>query len=194
MGDPKLSPEQAQWLEQLRGTLQSLRDEQRARFDRCTPLGDLIDDRWRKAEYLGFGEGSSIYDACLVLGDVKVGKKCWIGPYTVLDGSGGLEIGDFVTISSGVHIYTHDNIMQTLTSGAQPIVRTPVRIMSNVYIGAKAIINKGLTIDHHSVIAANSFVKGDVPAYSIMAGTPARKIGEVVLNGDNAELVYDRRT
>jgi acetyltransferase-like isoleucine patch superfamily enzyme len=193
MGGANLTPEQTTFLEQLRGTLQSLRDEQRTDFNRCTQLGDLLDDRWYKARYLGFGEGSSIYDASLVIGSVSVGNKCWIGPYTVLDGSGSLEIGDFVTISSGVHIYTHDNIKQTLTSGAQPIARKPVRILNNVYIGANSIINKGLTIHHHCVVAANSFVNTDVEPYSIVGGTPARKIGQVVIDGNDVNFCYDNR-
>ena len=33
------------------------------------------------------------YDSVLVIGDVQVGKNTWIGPFVVLDGSGGLEIG-----------------------------------------------------------------------------------------------------
>ncbi len=192
MEAPYLTPNQEVLLDQLRGTLQSLRDQQRATFNRCTSLGDLLDHRWRKAQFLGFGEGSTIYDASLVIGTVKVGAKCWIGPYTVLDGSGGLDIGDFVTISSGVHIYTHDNVRQTLTSGMHPIVRKPVRIANNVYIGANAIINKGLVVNHHCVIAANSFVNTDVEPYSIMGGTPAIKIGRVVINGNSVDFDYGR--
>lgn len=44
------------------------------RWRRTLPFGDYIVDRWKKAECLGFGEGSSIYDSSLVFGDVKVGK------------------------------------------------------------------------------------------------------------------------
>ena len=34
----------------------------------------------------------------MIIGDVKVGKNTWIGPNVILDGSGGLEIGDYVCI------------------------------------------------------------------------------------------------
>ena len=54
--------------------------------NRVLPIGDYISDRWEKAKYLGFGENSSIYDSSLVLGTVQVGKDCWIGPFTILDG------------------------------------------------------------------------------------------------------------
>jgi hypothetical protein len=63
---------------------------------------------------LGFGEDISAYDSCLVIGDVKVGKGCWIGPFAILDGYGGLTIGDCCTISAGAHIYTHYSVARTL--------------------------------------------------------------------------------
>src|SRR5688572_16453516 len=74
--------------------------EKRTKFGRVLPLADYLVDRWDKARVLGFGKGTNVYDSCLVIGDVKVGKDCWIGPFTILDGSGGLEIGDGCTISA----------------------------------------------------------------------------------------------
>lgn len=91
--------------EQLRAFWAAARDEVDARFHRTLPLGDYVVDRWEKARSLGFGEGTSIYDSSLVLGDVRVGARTWIGPFTVLDGSGGLEIGDTCSVSAGVQIY-----------------------------------------------------------------------------------------
>ena len=40
---------------------------------------------------------------------ISFGKDIWIGYFCHIDGSGGLEIGDNVTFSSGVHVYTHDS-------------------------------------------------------------------------------------
>ena len=81
----------------LRELHEQLRDEMRARWQRAVPFADELFDRWERARYLGFGEGTSIYDASVVLGDVTVGEKTWIGPFTVLDGSGGLRIGRIAT-------------------------------------------------------------------------------------------------
>lgn len=75
--------------EELIEILKKLRDEKKNNFGRTVPLGDLIFDRWEAAKFLQFGEQTSIYDSSLVLGDVKVGRDTWIGPFTVLDGSGG---------------------------------------------------------------------------------------------------------
>jgi acetyltransferase-like isoleucine patch superfamily enzyme len=144
------------------------------RWHRSLPFGDYVVDRWAKAKALGFGGGSSIYDSALVLGDVKVGRNTWIGPFTVLDGSGGLEIGDNCSVSAGVQIYSHDTVNWATSGGTAPPDRAPVRIGSNCYIGPNAIISKGVTIGDGCVIGANSLVNRDVPTGRRVWGTPAR--------------------
>ena len=52
-------------------------------YNRSLPFADMLFDRWERAKLLGFGEGTSIYDSCVVLGNVKVGKNTWIGPNTL---------------------------------------------------------------------------------------------------------------
>ncbi|MBP9888353.1 MAG: acyltransferase [Leptospiraceae bacterium] len=145
----------------------------KSRFNRILPSGDYIFDRWEKARFAGFGEGTSVYDSCLILGDVKVGKNCWIGPYTILDGSGhGLEIGDNCNISSGVHIYTHDTTKTVLYG--KSIQQAPVKIGNNVYIGPNSIISMGVTIANFVVIGTQSFVNRDIPDWHKAYGTPAK--------------------
>jgi acetyltransferase-like isoleucine patch superfamily enzyme len=144
----------------------------RERFARVLPLADYFVDRWDKGRMLGFGEGTSVYDSSLVIGDVKMGQRCWVGPFTVLDGSGGLEIGDACTFSAGSQVYTHDSIDATLTGA--PIVRSPVRIGHRVYVGPNAVIARGVTIGDDVVIGANSLVLDDVPTGARAAGNPAR--------------------
>jgi acetyltransferase-like isoleucine patch superfamily enzyme len=151
-------------------------------FSRSLPFADTLLDRWERAKTLGFGENSNIYDSSLVLGHPKVGKNCWIGPFTILDGSGGLEIGDYCTISSGVHIYSHDNVLQTLSSGKSPIERAPVVLHNNVYVGPNVVISKGIHIGEFSVIGAFSFVKHSIPSHSIAVGQPAKVIGKVEID------------
>lgn len=144
------------------------------RWNRSLPFADYIVDRWQKAQSLGFGEGSSIYDSSLVLGDVQVGKNTWIGPFTVLDGSGHLVIGDNCSISAGVQIYTHDTVAWATSGGTESVERSPVSIGSCCYIGPNSIISKGITIGDGCVIGANSFVNTDIPSGSKAWGTPAR--------------------
>ncbi len=95
-------------LQGLRWLQRRLQREKLEGFKRRVPFGDLITDRWENAQEYGFGTGSSSYDNVLILGDVTVGNHTWIGPNVILDGKGGLTIGDHCAISAGVQIYFHD--------------------------------------------------------------------------------------
>lgn len=159
-------------------------------FNRSLPFAETLLDRWERAKKLGFGDNSSIYDSALVFGDTKVGANVWIGPNTIIDGSGGLTIGDFCTISVGVHIYTHDNVKQTLTSGKHPIERSPVQIGNNVYIAPNAIITKGVSIGNFCIIGAHAFVNKDVPDNSIVIGQPAKVVGSITFENDEPHFNY----
>jgi acetyltransferase-like isoleucine patch superfamily enzyme len=149
-----------------------------AKWQRSLPFGDYIVDRWERAASLGFGPGASIYDSAIVLGEVRVGEKTWIGPSTVLDGSGGgLEIGGFCSISAGVQIYTHDTVAWALSGGTAPVERAPVSIGCRCYLGPNVVVSKGVSIGDGCIIGANSFVNSDIPAGSRAWGTPARVVG-----------------
>lgn len=168
-----LGADRARVLGELFDGVTALVEEKQRRFQRVLPFGDYLVDRWDKARVLGFGEGTSIYDASLVIGDVRVGRDCWIGPFTVLDGSGGLTIGDRTTVSAGAHIYTHDSV-DNVRDRAAPIVRSPTRIGSRVYLGPNVVVARGVTIGDDAVVGANSFVNRDVPAGARAVGNPAR--------------------
>lgn len=158
--------------------LSKMRQWMRANHHRILPVGDLFSDRWEKARYAGFGEGTSVYDSCLILGDVRVGSHTWIGPFTILDGSGGgLEIGDHCSISAGVQIYTHDSVKRALSAGVEPLDLAPTKIGSRCYIGPHAVICKGVTIGDGCVVGAHSLVQTDIPAGSRAHGSPVKVRG-----------------
>ena len=168
--------------------------ELRTQFDRSLPFADAQFDRWDRAKSLGFGEKTSIYDSSALFGTVTVGSNTWIGPFTVLDGSGGgLTIGDHCSISAGVHIYTHDTVLWAVSGGVQTARKSAVKIGSNTYIGAQSVIVAGVTIGERCVIAANSLVNRDVPDGTIVGGTPARTLGHVEGEGADARLVFSRQ-
>jgi acetyltransferase-like isoleucine patch superfamily enzyme len=164
-------------LRDLRAFWLERRREVNARFQRSLPLADYVVDRWEKAKELGFGEGTSLYDSVLVLGDVKVGRDTWIGPFVVLDGSGGLQIGSHCSISAGVHVYTHETVEWALSGGEAAAERAPTRIGDNCYIGPNTVIAKGVKIGSGCAIGANSLVLHDIPAGSKAFGTPCRVVG-----------------
>ncbi len=175
----------------LRAVRRETDDDLRRRFDRSLSFCDTLFDRWERAERLGFGEGASVYDSALIFGDVRVGEQTWIGPYTLLDGSGGgLTIGAYCSISAGVQIYTHDTVMWALSGGRAESRREPVAIGDRCYFGSMAIVEAGVEIGDQAVVAANSFVDTPVAARTIVGGSPARRLGRVEETDDGITLVY----
>ncbi|MBK9723082.1 MAG: acyltransferase [Saprospiraceae bacterium] len=146
------------------------REALRQSYKRVLSVNELFSDRWEKARYLGFGEKSSIYDSALVYGDVKVGKNTWIGPFVILDGSGGLKIGDNCSISAAVHIYSHDTVQWAVSGGVAPYEYAPVVIGNNCFIGPHTVIAKGVSLGNGCIIGAHSFINKSYPDGSKVVG------------------------
>ncbi len=155
------------------------REKIKKSYKRVLPFSEEITDRFDKARFLDFGKGSSIYDNSFVFGDVEVGRDTWIGPFTILDVSGGLKIGANCSISAGVHIYTHDTVAWALSGGKKGYEYSGVEIGNNCHIGANTIIVKGVRIGNGCAIGACSFIKNDIPDNSVAFGTPAKVVGKV---------------
>lgn len=146
--------------------------------DRFLSIPDYFIDRWERASLMGFGKDSSVYDSCLVLGDVRVGENTWIGPYTILDGSGEfLKIGNNCTISAGVQIYTHNSVDKTIYGEA--VKQSSVEIGNNCYIGPNSIVTMGVKIGNRVVIGANSLVTQDIPDDTKTYGLPAKEFHKI---------------
>jgi len=172
----KVQSAQARCLLELRSLWASENRFYQKKWKRSLPFGEMIVDRWVRAKALGFGKNSSIYDSALVFGRVKVGASTWIGPFCILDGTGGLEIGDFCSISAGTQIYTHDTVLWARSGGRHSPQRAKVKIGSRCYLGPNVIISKGVTIGPGCVIGANSFVNRNIPAGVKAWGNPVRII------------------
>lgn len=176
------NPRQTELYQQLLELWSQLQGDVNNQWQRTLPFADYLVDRWEKARRLGFDEGSSIYDSSLVLGDVRVGKNTWIGPFTILDGSGGLEIGSFCSISAGVQIYSHDTVEWAISGGKASPERAPTQIGDRCYIGPNTVIAKGVSIGDGCIIGANSLVLQDLPEGSKAYGTPCRVVGKVMID------------
>lgn len=113
-----------------------------------------------------------------IIGEPAIGDDVWIGAFTVIDASGGLEIGLGCDVSSGVQIYTHSTVARCVTDRASPIARAATSIGRNVHIGANAIVLMGTTIGDYSIVAAGAVVREftEAPPYSLIVGVPARVI------------------
>jgi acetyltransferase-like isoleucine patch superfamily enzyme len=114
-----------------------------------------------------------------ILGSPEIGEDCWIGAFTLLDGSGGLTIGRGCHISSGAQLYSHSTVKRVLSGGAEPIERAPTHIGNFVHVGAGAVILMGSTIGDYCVIGAGAVVlqHSVFPAHSVIAGVPAKILG-----------------
>lgn len=121
-----------------------------------------------------------------IIGEPKIGKNTWIGMFCVIDASGGLEIGENCSIAAGVHIYTHDTVKKRVLKGVREA--SPTKIGDNCYIGPNSVIRRGVTIGNNCVVGALSYVNKDVPPFTVVAGTPAKKIGIVTEN----EVIYKK--
>ena len=109
--------------------------------------------------------------------NIKVGKNVFINSGCCFQDQGGIEIGDNVLIGQQVVIATinHDLIPQKRAN----MFPAPVKIGSDVWIGAHATILSGVTIGNGAVVAAGAVVTKDVAPNTVVAGIPARKVKEI---------------
>jgi acetyltransferase-like isoleucine patch superfamily enzyme len=113
------------------------------------------------------------------LAQLHIGEGTEIGDRTIINASRRIEIGARCSISWDCEISDTDFHQVILADEQRPPKTQPVIIENDVWIGSRCLILKGVTIGHHSVIAAGSVVRRDVPPYSLMAGNPARRVGDV---------------
>ncbi len=111
---------------------------------------------------------------CRGIARISMGSYSIVGTNSVLDGRGGLKIGNNVNISSEVMIWSmkHDHSNAHFES-----IAAPVSIEDYVWVGPRAMIMPGVTIGNAAVICGGAIVTHSVAAGSIVAGIPARTIG-----------------
>jgi len=92
-----------------------------------------------------------------------------------------IKIGNNVLIGSGVIITDNDAhpVNPFRRNDAGQILKRPVSIEDDVFVGARAIILKGVTVGKGALVGAGAVVTSNVPSYSIVAGNPAKIVGDV---------------
>ena len=88
----------------------------------------------------------------------------------------------YVYISDNSHGDTSIDSILLPPVQRQMIVKGPVVIEDNVWIGERVCILSGVTIGKGAIVAANSVVTHDVPPYSVVGGVPAKLIKVINLN------------
>jgi dTDP-4-amino-4,6-dideoxygalactose transaminase/acetyltransferase-like isoleucine patch superfamily enzyme/UDP-3-O-acyl-N-acetylglucosamine deacetylase len=150
-------------------------------------LGENVDLRGAHVSNVSIGDRTKIREVFIFGSEkigAKIGKDCYIGAYCYFQGVFGLEIGDNVTFAPGVQIFTDSGPNNGPLLKAYPIQEGPVKIKDGAWICANAVILPGVTIGKNSIIGANSVVHTDVPDGVVFAGSPAKFVKKINLEGD----------
>lgn len=161
---------------------------------------DLFFFRPMQKRYLDIGQNS--YLSCQILfeseeGYIKIGDYCYIGPSKLISRSS-IIIEDYVTIAWGCTIYDHDShsldyrermkdnerqiddahkgVLFIQSKDWNVVNSKPIMIHKNAWIGMNVIVLKGVEIGEGAVVGAGSVVTKDVPAWTVVAGNPAKII------------------
>jgi acetyltransferase-like isoleucine patch superfamily enzyme len=110
---------------------------------------------------------------------LQIGEHTIIGDRTHINCQTSISIGKHCAISWDVEILDSD--MHTIVGeDGQPLPnRVPVTIEDRVWIGTRALILKGVTIGHDSIVAAGAVVTNSIPPHCICAGNPAKVIRQI---------------
>lgn len=111
-------------------------------------------------------------------GHVYLGSGSWIGAFCFLHGAGGIDIGKAVGIGPRVTMLTSQHQLENVSLPVlhERLSFAPISIGDGSDIGAAAVLLPGVTIGEGAVIGAGSVVTNEVPAYTVVAGNPARFI------------------
>ncbi|MDP1872154.1 MAG: acyltransferase [Gallionella sp.] len=132
------------------------------------------------------GEGTRIWQFCVVFAEAKIGKNCNICANVLIEND--VVIGNNVTIKSGVQLWDGVRIEDNVFIGPNATFTNDLMPRSKVYpdqflqtvikagasIGANATILPGLTIGENAMIGAGSVVTKDVHDGAVVVGNPAR--------------------
>lgn len=126
-------------------------------------------------------------------GQLTLGSKVVMGRDNVVNTYLDIEVGDASILADWIYICDFDHRFDRLDVPIkdQGIVKSPVRVGSDVWIGEKATVLRGVDVGHGSVIASHALVKDDIPPFSIAVGVPARVIRSRLPEGMDAEEALD---
>ena len=119
--------------------------------------------------------------ACInnAVGNVMIGDHTRIGLHNTIIGP--VIIGSHVNLAQGITITALNHIFENSEKriDEQGVSTSAVVIEDDIWIGANAVVLPGVTIGHHSVVAAGAIVTKDVPPHSLVAGVPAKVIKQI---------------
>lgn len=113
-------------------------------------------------------------------GEIEIAENVFIGPYTVVYGHGGVEIGSNTLIAMHCRVLSSNHSVPepSIPIRSQPDILLPVQIGEDVWLGAGVTVLGGVTIGKGCVVGAGAVVTKDLPAGAIALGVPARIVGD----------------
>lgn len=148
------------------------------------------------------GEGTHVWQFCVVLPESKIGKNCNICAGVLIENR--VKVGDNCTVKSGVQLWDgvtlEDNVFigpnVTFTNDIIPrsknadFLLKKTIVHTGASIGANCTIVAGHEIGAYSLIGAGSVVTKDIPANTLWYGNPARQKGYVTRSGKVLDMNY----
>jgi acetyltransferase-like isoleucine patch superfamily enzyme len=107
---------------------------------------------------------------------LRIGDNSCIHSFSHIFAGGGVEIGRNVMISANCSISSVTHPLAPSERWRQPLLKKPVTIGDDVWIGMGAVILPGIHIGTGAIVGAGAVVTCDVPASAVVAGNPARII------------------
>ena len=147
------------------------------------------------------GAGTKIWHFCHVMPGAVIGERCNLGQNVVA--MPGVRIGNNVKIQNNVSVYegvvleddvfcgpscVFTNVVNPRSHVSRKAEYAPTLVRRGATIGANATVICGGTIGAYAFIGAGAVVRGDVPAYALMLGVPARQVGWMCRCGVRLEL------
>lgn len=147
------------------------------------------------------GKNTFVWQYSVILSGAEIGVNCNINCHTFIEND--VIIGDNVTVKSGVYIWDGIVIRNNVFIGPNVTFTNDKYPKSKVYptefqntiihngasIGAAAIIMGGVTIGENALVAAGSIVTKNVPANTLVKGSPAKVVAYLDRNGN--KLVWN---
>ena len=110
---------------------------------------------------------------------LQIGENCFFNHNCSITCVKDIKIGSGCNFANNIVIVDHDH--KVSANGVEKdLVSKPIVIGDSVWIGANVTILKGVTIGDGAIVAANSVVRNDVKAHTIVAGVPAKIVKEVI--------------
>jgi putative colanic acid biosynthesis acetyltransferase WcaF len=110
---------------------------------------------------------------------LSIGDNTWIGEEVWIDNLASVTIGSNACISQGALLLTGSHNYKKTSFD---LITGSIILEDGAWIGAKAVVNQGITVHSHAVLTTGSIANKNLEAYSIYQGNPAVKIRERVIN------------